>query len=69
MTKEEFLALAEKRYDALRDLNKLGDFYDYEKIFLDIWHEFGRETLEKNLGAVPKDRRKKKLYDSGRNRN
>lgn len=69
MTKEEFLALAEKRYDALQDLNKLDNFYDYEKIFTDIWREFGRETLETNLGAVPKDRRKKKLHNPGGNRN
>jgi len=68
MTKEEFLALAEKRYDALQDLNKLGNFYDYEKIFIDIWQEFGRETLEKNIGTVPNDRRKKKLHDAGRDR-
>lgn len=69
MTKEEFLALAEKRYDALRDLNKLDNFYDYEKIFVDIWQEFGREALEKNLGPVPTNRRKKKLHDSGGDRN
>lgn len=69
MTKEEFLAIAEKRYDALRDLNKLNNFYDYEKIFVEIWQEFGREALEKNLGAVPPNRRKKKLHYSGGNRN
>lgn len=60
MTKEEFLAAAEKRYDALQDLNKLNNFYDYEKIFVDIWQELGRETLEKNLGTFPPNRRKKK---------
>jgi uncharacterized membrane protein len=69
MSKEEFLALAEKRYDALQDLNKLNSFYDYEKVFVEIWQEFGRETLEKNLGAVPTNRRKKKLHDPGGNRN
>lgn len=69
MSKEEFLALAEKRFDALEDLNKLGSFYDHEKLFVETWQEFGRETLEKNLGAVPTNRRKKKLYDPGGNRN
>lgn len=68
MTKEEFLALAEKRYDALRDLNKLDSFYDYEKLFVKLWQDFGREALEKNLGTVPANRRKKKLHDSGGNR-
>jgi len=60
MTKEEFLALAEKRYDALQDLNGLDNFYDYEQKYLEIWRELGREVLESNLGKVPKDRRKKK---------
>lgn len=65
MTKEEFLALAEKRYDALQDLNKLNNFYDYEKQFVHIWQELGRTVLENNLGAVPTNRRKKKLHESG----
>ena len=69
MTKEEFLVIAEKRYDALQDLNKLNSFYDYEKVFIEIWQEFGRETLENNIGTVPTNRRKKKLHESGRNRN
>lgn len=63
MKKEEFLALAERRYDALQELNKLDNFYDYEKKFVDLWRELGREVLEKNVGDVPKNRRKKKLYD------
>lgn len=65
MDKKEFLALAETRYEALRALNKLDNFYDYEKLFVDLWQEFGREVLEKNIGPVPKDRRKKKLHDPG----
>lgn len=68
MTKEEFLALAESRYDALQKLNKLDSFYDYEKIFVEVWRDLGREVLEKNLGSVPTNRRKKKLYDTGLNR-
>ena len=32
MTKEEFLALAAGRYDALQKLNKLGSFYDYKTL-------------------------------------
>lgn len=63
MTKEEFLALAGDRYDALQSLNKLNSFYDYEKQFVHIWQDLGRAVLENNLGAVPTNRRKKKLYD------
>ena len=65
MSKEEFLALAEARYDALQKLNKLNSFYDYEKQFVDLWRELGREVLEHNLGPVPQNRRKKKLHDPG----
>jgi uncharacterized membrane protein len=69
MSKEEFLAVAEQRYDALQKLNQLDSFYDYERIFLELWRDLGREVLEKNLGSVPTNRRKKKLHDSGPNRN
>jgi uncharacterized membrane protein len=60
MSKEEFLAVAEQRYDALQKLNQLDSFYDYERIFLELWRDLGREVLEKNLGSVPTNRRKKK---------
>lgn len=64
MTKEEFLALAGDRYDALQSLNKLNRFYDYEKQFVHIWQDLGRAVLENNLGAVPTNRRKKTLRPS-----
>ena len=60
MTKEEYLALAAKRYDELQSLNKLDNFYDYEKQFVSLWKDLGREVLEKNMGALPADKRKKK---------
>ncbi len=60
MTKEELLALAAQRYDALQSLNKLDNFYDYEKQFVSIWKDWGREVLEENMGELPKDKRKKK---------
>jgi hypothetical protein len=63
MTREEYLALADKRYDELQALNKLDNFYDYEKGFVGIWKELGRSVLENNLGTLPGDRRKKKPYD------
>lgn len=60
MTKEEYLAAAAARYEELQALGKLDNFYDYEKEFVRIWQDLGREVLEKNLGEQPKDRRKKK---------
>lgn len=60
MTREEFLAIAAKRYDELQALNKLDNFYDYEKEFVHIIKDLGREVLEKNLGDLPADKRKKK---------
>lgn len=60
MTREEYLAIADKRYDELQALNKIDNFYDYEKDFANIMKELGNEVLEKNLSVVPADRRKKK---------
>lgn len=67
MTKEEFLALAAQRYDALQSLNQLDNFYDYEKQFVGLWKDLGREVLEKNIGEPVADKRKKKdaLYHRG----
>jgi hypothetical protein len=63
MTEEEFLFMAAQRYKELQALNKLDNFYDYEKQFVGIWKELGREVLQKNLGSLPKDKRKKKEDD------
>lgn len=60
MSKEEYLALAEQKYNDLQHLKKEPTFYDYEKSFEQIWLELGRQVLEKNLSEVPEDRRKKK---------
>ena len=60
MTESTFIALAQKRYSELQALNKIDNFYDYEKEFESIWRELGREVLESNLSDVPADRRKKK---------
>ena len=69
MTKEEFLQLAGNRYDELQALNKIDNFYDYEKGFVGIWQSLGRSVLEKNLGTLPNDKRKKKPHDSGNGNN
>lgn len=60
MTEAHFIALAQKRYAALQSLNKIDNFYDYEKEFESVWRDLGREVLESNLSDVPADRRKKK---------
>ena len=65
MTREEFHQLADKRYDELQALNKLDNFYDYEKLFVGIWQELGKAVLENNLGTLSKDKRKKKPHDLG----
>jgi hypothetical protein len=59
MTKEQLLTMVSERYDQLEALNKLNDFYDYEKEFEDIWKELGRSVLENNISESSADRRKK----------
>ena len=49
MTKEEFLQLAEARYEALKGLKRHDNFYDYEKEFDKIWVELGRDVLQQSL--------------------
>jgi hypothetical protein len=60
MTEAQFMALAQQRYKELQALNKIDNFYDYEKEFDAIWRELGRSVLEANISEVPADRRKKK---------
>jgi len=61
MTKEKFLEIASARYDSIRALNGLDNFYDYEKTLVDIMRNMGRAILEENLGERVADKRKKKL--------
>ena len=60
MTKEEYLSIAAEKYDALHALNKIDNFYDYEKEFEKIFNDLGRQVLESNLSKLSNDRRKKK---------
>lgn len=60
MTREEYLAIASERYDELQALNKIDNFYDYELEFSGIMKKLSKEILEKNLGELPANRRKKK---------
>ena len=41
-------------------MQAIGDFYNYEKRFAEIWVELGHAVLESSIGEIPKDRRKKK---------
>lgn len=60
MTKQEYLAIAAKRYDELQALKSIDNFYDYESEFANIIKDLGKEVLEKNLSDLPADKRKKK---------
>ena len=60
MTREEYLELCSKRYDELKALNKVDNFYDYESEFATIMKDLGKEVLQKQLSDLPADRRKKK---------
>ena len=63
-TEDEYLALARQKYPDLQALKSKPTFYDYEKSFEEIWLDLGRQVLEKSLGQVPLDRRKKKHEDA-----
>ena len=60
MTKAEYLAVAESKYDELHALKNIGNFYDYEKEYEKIFKELGRQVLEMNISTLSADRRKKK---------
>ena len=62
MTQQEFVDLAVEKYHELQKLNEITEFYDYEKTFETIWTEFGRQSLEKNIGEPPLNPQKKTLY-------
>ena len=62
MTKQEYLAIAAKRYDELQALNRIDNFYEYESEFIEIMKDLGKEVLEKNLSDLPADKRKKNTY-------
>ncbi|GAB3643064.1 hypothetical protein GCM10027423_37010 [Spirosoma arcticum] len=60
-TEEEYMALAHQKYQQLKALKAKPTFYDYEKLFEKIWLDLGRQVLEKSVGQVPSERRKKKM--------
>ena len=62
MTENEFIELARKKFQAIKSLEKSETFYEHEKNFDQIWVELGADVLEKSLGELPKDKRKKKRF-------
>lgn len=60
MKKEEYLRLAETKWQELEKLKEEKSFYEYEKRFEEIWLELGKEVLQEGLGQTGKDRRVKK---------
>lgn len=64
MTKAEYMALAEARFEQLTNLQRQPDFYSYEKEFDTIWTDLGRAVLEQSIGSVPNDKRKKTLSEA-----
>ncbi len=61
MTEQQFLEICKSKYAELVKLKELQSFYEYEKQFDQIMTDLSRTLLEKSIGEVPADRRKKKF--------
>jgi len=61
IAKNEFLKLAEAKYEEIQKLEGTPSFYDYEKGFDEIWTELGRKVFEQSISEIPVDRRKKNV--------
>ncbi len=60
MTKEEYIAIFLSKWEKMQELDACDNLYDLEKDIHGVCMEIGRDLLEKELGEVPEDRRKKK---------
>ena len=60
MTKEEYLEIASRHWDSIDSLKEKENFYDYEATLDGIMVSFRRDILEKSLGSLSSNRRKKK---------
>lgn len=60
MNEEEFMKLAKAKYAEIKALNSEPTFLDYERGFVELWTELGRQVLQAELGDSGKDRRKKR---------
>jgi hypothetical protein len=45
MTRDEYLALCAKRYDELKAINRIDNFYDYESEFAMIMKDLSNTTF------------------------
>jgi len=55
------IALLLTKTAKVRELEKIDSFYDYEKEYIRLVKDIGRQSMEISLGNAGKDRRKKKL--------
>jgi hypothetical protein len=62
LTEEEFVEQARKQYRLIDQLKTQQSFYEYEKAFVKIWNEYGRQTIESSISSTTKDRRTKKKF-------
>lgn len=60
LTKEEYLAIAEKHWNSLATLSSETSLYELEKKFDFAIKALNKDVLEKTLGDVPVNYRKKK---------
>jgi hypothetical protein len=62
MSKEDYLSICAKHYDALESLKSKDNFYDYEAGLERILNDSGRQYLESFLNekSLTENRRKKK---------
>ena len=51
--------IASSKYDRIKDLNKLDDLYDYELELSELMQEMSLAVLEKNLGELLSNPKKK----------
>ena len=56
------IALLLTKSQQIRELDKINSFYDYEKEYVRIVKDIGRQAMEMQLGDAGKDRRKKKHF-------
>jgi hypothetical protein len=64
MTREEFIAIANAKYDKLEQTTDTTDYYKYELGLFDLMQEFGQAVMEKELGEVDLHSKKKSSFNS-----
>jgi len=60
MTKSEFMAMCESRWNEIDQLSDRTNLYDLEKDFTQVWQQLGKTVFERRLGELPNNHRKKK---------